>query len=568
MLLLVVIVATLLLLLLAPAADARHGLCIEGSFGPFPFARPPVDIEPVDVTFHDEPDFQQRLVSYGGSLHVTWLTEEEDPQVTEYLFMRTLGPEGWGPKVVVNNPVPDEGEFKGVDIRVAGYETVVHGGHLWFLWSTPTVEQADGPDGDIVYRTFDGTAWGPITEITPTGDEAIDITPTAASTGDRLVVAWATSTNAGRRIVTRWLEDGKWSDIAPVTIYEDGGDDFNPRVAAVPGGAFIAWHHRDPALEDPTQVTLMARVLVGDDLGPTFPITGTSGFEDIWVDLRWHSDRLMIIWQRAGKPLGFESSQIIYREWAEDGFGPEEDITGAAGGGFNGRPRIGLTDEGPRVYWHTDDDGVSLGTSEDLVWRGLGPDGQWGPVTLYRGDMTQDMVRVKLAEHQGRLWATWMGNVTFIEPPDWEPRQAWDVFVAPAHLGSDPYGDTKVQVHWEHCDGGEERTVLVLRDPDGLMAGVPVEMIVVDPLGDREGVLNGTTDSEGKLTFDHRYDHRGRYRMEIVLGGEARASIPVVVGSVPDHLYIDHSFAISTAMALLALGLAALLAMRRVRRGG
>ena len=56
--------------------------------------------------------------------------------------------------------------------------------------------------------------------------------------------------------------------------------------------------------------------------------------------------------------------------------------------------------------------------------------------------------------------------------------------------------------------------------------------------------------------------------MEIVLDGEARASIPVVVESVPDHLYIDHSFAISTAMALLALGLAALLAMRRVRGGG
>ncbi|UCC92703.1 MAG: hypothetical protein JSW25_08575 [Thermoplasmata archaeon] len=566
LLLLVVVVATVLMLLAVPSADARHGLCVDGTFGPTRFSRAPVDTEPVDVTDHDEPDFQQRLFSYGGHLHVTWLTEEEDPEVTEYLFMRTLGPDGWGERVVVNNPVPEDGEFEGTHIRLAGYDVAEHDGLLWFVWSTPSVEQADGPDGDIVFRTFDGTAWGPITEITPAGDTAIDLTPAVASSGDRLVVAWSTGTETGRRISATWLDDDGWADPVAVTSPIDGGDDFNPRIEAVPGGSFIAWHHRETIPEGPTQVTVQARVLEGDALGPLVHVSGVGGYEDLWVDMIWHEDALMMVWQRAGLPLGFERSRIVLREWTPEGLGPERDITGGAHGGFNGRPAIGLTGEGPRVYWHTDDDGVSLGTSEDLVFRARDGRGLWGAVEVFQGDMGQDMVRVQLAEHRGQLWAAWMANVTFVEPPDFEPHQAWDVFVAPAHLGDDPHADKRVLVDWKLCEDAGERTVLTVEGPGGPMAGVHLEVVVLDPDGAKEAVLQGTTDEAGQVEFDHGYHQRGGYTILVAMDDDAIATLPVEVGSVPDHVVVDHDFAISTFLWVAAFAIVGYLFIRR-RRG-
>ncbi|NIP36157.1 MAG: hypothetical protein GWN18_14530, partial [Thermoplasmata archaeon] len=337
-------------------------------------------------------------------------------------------------------------------------------------------------------------------------------------------------------------------------------------VTAIPGGAVIAWHHRDPTLEDPTRVTVVARLLEGDELGAPFPVPEGTGYEDIWFDMMWVEDRLMMTWQRAGNPLGFQRSQVMYREWRPEGMGPEVDITGAADGGFNGRPRIGLTDEGPRVYWHTDDDGVTLGTSEDLVWRGLGADGTWGPVTAYQEDPDQDMVRVQLVEHRGQLWAAWMANVTFYEGPDLEPHPAWDIFVAPAHLGSGPATGGTVEVRWENCEDLGDRTVLVLEGLDGPMAYGPLEVVLVDPDGNEETVLAGTTDGEGRVEFDHGYHQRGGYTLTVVLDGDAVATVPVEVGSVPDHVVLDHNFAITTFIWVVAFGLVGYLVLRRKRR--
>jgi hypothetical protein len=563
-LLLIVVTLTLFLLLLAPAADARHGACVTGNYGPQILMGPVTDAEPVDVSNSHESDFQQRLVSYDGTLYVVWLTEEEDPEVTEFLQMRALGPEGWSDKVVVNNPVPSEGHFNGTDIRVAGYDLVVHGGLLWFVWSTPSPEQTDGTDGDIVVRSFDGEAWSPIMEITPEGDEAIDITPTVASSGDHLVVAWATSTLSGRRIVTTSLVGGNWSEIVPITTLEDGGDDFNPRVASLPGGAFFAWHHRDPTSELPSQVTVEVRVKDVGGLGLAFPISDALGYEDMWVDLRWHDDAMMIVWQRGGGPSGYDRSQIMFREWTLDGMGPEADISGAADGGFNGRPRVGLTDEGPRIYWHTTDDGVSLGTSPDLVWRGMRAGGSWGAVQVFRGDVSQEMVRIKLAEHGNQLWATWMANVTHIEPPDFEPEQAWDVFVGPAHLGKTSYEGSNVWLHWENCENEDERTRVVLQGPEGPLARVPLEVRVHDTSGNEEVMVSGVTDPEGAMEFRHSYGHRGMYRIDVVLEDGTTTSMPVEVRSVPEHSSIDPSFVAVVALAMLLVLATLVLAVVRM----
>jgi hypothetical protein len=564
--LVMVVIATLLMLLLVPSANANHGQCISDDFGPLAFSRPVVDLEPVDVSFHDEPDFQQRLVSFGGALHVVWLTEEEDPEVTEYLFMRTLGPDGWGPRLVVNNPVPGEGEFKGADIRVAGYDLTVHDGLLWFVWSTPSDEQADGMDGDIVARTFDGTTWGSIFELTPTGDEVIDITPAVASTGERLVVAWAASTDSGRRIVQRTMEDGLWSDIEWVTLPEDGGDDFNPRVVALPDGAMIAWHHRDLTSQNPGQVLVLGRALGPDGMAPGISFSGTLGHVDLWVDLRWHEDGLMVVWQRSGGSVGLTKSRIMYREWTPEGMGPETDITGEADGGHNGRPRIGMTGDGPRVYWHTNDDAITLGTSNDLVWRGMDADGRWGRVAIFMADPSQDMVRVRLVEHRGDLWAAWMANVTFQEPPDFEPKQVWDVFVGPAEVGEDRYQGSDVSVRWQTCEQGDETTVVMIRGPRGPLVGAPVEIRMLGPNGMEEVVLSGVTDEQGRLEFDHRYSQRGAYRAEVVLDDSTSASIPMEVRTVPDHLYIEHSVGLAVGSALLALGIAVIVMSIRARR--
>lgn len=567
-LLLTVVILTLFLLLLAPAADAVHGLCVTGNYGPRTLVGPVTDTEPVDVSNSHESDFQQRLVSYDGTLYVIWLTEEEEPEVTEFLQMRALGPEGWSDKVVINNPVPGEGHFEGTDIRVAGYDTAVHDGLLWFVWSTPSPEQADGTDGDIVVRSFDGETWGPIVEITPAGDEAIDITPTAASVGDRLVIAWASSTLVGRRIVTTSMVGETWGEIVPITLLEDGGDDFNPRVASTPGGAFFAWHHREPTSEEPTQVTIQARVEDAGGLGHVLPISAAAGYEDLWVDLRWHDDAMMMVWQRGGGSIGYDRSQIMYREWTSDGMGSETDISGAAEGGFNGRPRVGLTEEGPRIYWHTTDDGVSLGTSPDLVWRGMSADGVWGPAEVFRGDPSQEMVRIKLAEHGNQLWATWMANVTHIEPPDFEPEQAWDVFVGPADLGQTPYEGSNVWLHWENCENEDERTRVVLQGSDGPLVGVPMEIRVHDDSGDDETLISGVTGPEGAVEFQHRYGHRGLYRIDVVLEDGTSTSMLVEVNAVPEHMYIDPSLTAVVGLSMLAVLAVMVLALVRMRRKG
>jgi hypothetical protein len=156
-------------------------------------------------------------------------------------------------------------------------------------------------------------------------------------------------------------------------------------------------------------------------------VSATDRGENIWVDMLWDGQRLGLVWQVSSSKLFYKSSDIIYREWEGGFLSTPLDLTSSLRGSFNGRPELGFAGDEVRVYWHTNDDGFTVGNSYDLVWRSREEGGHWGPLETFQVDRTRELYQIYLTEHEGGLYASWMANVTYVLPPPLGTMSVWDI---------------------------------------------------------------------------------------------------------------------------------------------
>jgi hypothetical protein len=539
----------ILVLLLAPPAAACISPYGFEDFEPTPLVARGIggDIAPVDVSASTVDDMFPNLVSYGGHLYAFWIKATGTTVVTESLMVRTMAGTDWGPLMVVNNPDPTNLTREGELVRVAGFDVAVHDDLLYVVWSTPDTEVSDGPDNDLVYRTFDGTSWSNIGQVIPPDEGGEDVLPSVASTEEGLLVAWTTNSplltdGEDQDIVVSYLGPGANRQVIEVTPAGDSDNDFLPRTVSTPLGVHVVWHTR-VVRETPHQrglengMAISGRWMWSGVWHDVEDYTGSVSGEDVWIDLMWDGYRLCMVWQRGGADFGYSSTTIMYREWDLEGFGPVQDLALRQGSANNGRPQLAMVDGNVTAYWHTNDDGVTVGTTYDLVYRVNEGRGHWSPVEPYVADDGRDLLQMAVVEHQGGVWAAWMANMTYDATVVEGTIEVWDVVVGPITVGQDPANAMTVTPTWGRSTkawGPDDRIVFTVTDNDAPMGGVPMVVTVYDPDGRIEAVLRGTTGPEGETSFDHVLKTHGDYGLEVVVEGRVLGTMALQVSPPPD----------------------------------
>lgn len=517
-------------------------------FEPTPLVAPgdPGDVPPVDVSASTVDDMFPRLLSYGGDLYAFWIKSTGTTVVTESLMVRSMRDGAWGPLSAVNSPDPADLTREGERVRVGGYDVAVHGGLLHVVWSTPDPEVSDGPDNDLVHRTFDGEGWSEIREVLPGEDGGEDVHPSLASTGDGLMLAWTTnspllSDGNDQDIVVTYLDRDGWDRVAELTPAGDSENDFLPRIAHTPVGTHVVWHTRTLRESPSTRgvengLVIRGRWMWSDVWHGIEDYTGGTVGEDVWMDMLWDGGRLCMAWQRGNGDFGYSSTTIMYRDWTLEGFGPVQDLVPGSGRANNARPRLAVVEGNVTVYWHTNDDSLTVGTSYDLVSRTNQGRGHWSPTIPFVEDDARDLLQIAVAEHEGGVWAAWMSNVTYEVPTPAGAKEVWDVIVAPVVLGRDA-SELTVTPRWERSTrawGPSDRIVLTVAEAGVPRPDAPVTVTVIDPDGRVEAVLAGATGGSGEISFDHVLKGHGAYGLEVVVEGRVLGTMVLQVSPPPE----------------------------------
>lgn len=545
------VLVAVMAIILSPAAQACLSPYGFLDFEPKPLVAPGGNVEmaPIDISASTVDDLMPDIISYHGSLYSFWVKETGTTEVSENVMCRVLRDGSWSDLWAVNNIVPEDGSFDDAGSRVAGYDVTIHNDLLYVIWSTPYRPFTHDDDNDIVYRTFDGTSWGEVVDIMPPNDDAEDVQPTVASTDDGLLIAWATNnpniTNGtGMVIVSQLVRD---SSIGPLWVLSgtDGGElNFIPELVPTPGGSYLTWYTREvlpvgPYGADENVISIYGAFFDGDAWSDTKEVSCRGRGESIWVSMLWDGQRLCFAWQVHEFGAFWRSSLIYYREWENGSFSPVQDLTGDLRKAFNGKPCLCKVDDEVRIYWHTDDDGFTVGDSFDLVWRVREGEGHWGPLGVYQSDPQKDLQGIRISPHGKVVYGSWLTNMTYEGPGLTGIVNVWDVVVGPIHIPENPLEGVTVTHRWQktvEAWGPVERIRFLAERSGEPMEHTRLRMMVVDPEGNNETVLEGLTGSDGSLDFEYHFAKAGAYTINVSVEGSTLGEIEMVVApSPPDH---------------------------------
>jgi len=540
-------------------------------YEPLPLVAPGGDVEmaPVDVSASTVNDMNPSIISYKGKLYTLWVKETGTTEVSENIMCRVLTDGVWGDLWAVNNIVPEEGSFNDSGCRVAGFDALVHDGLLYVVWSTPYGQFTHDEDNDIVYRTFDGATWGEVVAIYPPGDGFEDVQPTAVSLDNGILVAWATNNynytgGQGLEIIGTVIDAGPDREIWSLSEKGEEVMDFIPELTAFPGGAFLTWYNRAvlPVGLGGTYenvLSIKGRVYDGETWSDLQRVSCHDTGESIWISALWDGQHLCFTWQVNDPGSYYRSTRVFYREWDGEAFTTPQDLSGRLRDSFNGKPHICAVDDEVRVYWHTNDDGITVGIAYDLVWTSREEEGHWSPIEVFREDPEKDLLEIITTTHGGGIYASWITNMTYEAPGPIGIVYVWDVVVGPLFVPEDPLAGVSVTHQWQRSveAWGPAEWIRFYAERNGEpMARTSLSILVVDPDGNTETVLEGTTGRDGRIEFEHHLEGTGTYTFNVTVDGTHLGDIQMVVAPAPPG---HASEMVTAAFVMLTIGVVSII---------
>lgn len=315
----------------------------------------------------------------------------------------------WGDFVEVSSPT-DNGDDKDVDF-------IEFQDLLYMAWDSEDDTITNGTDRDIVLRTYDGLNFGPIVELSTIGDTGQDFLPQLEVFNDKLYVVWETrdpitSDGTDMDIVYRSFDGTIWSPIEEITPVGDASSDYIPQVEVFDDRLWVVWRTDNPSLGWSTDADIVLRSFDGSAWGSYEEVTPTTNFgTDLGPCLSAYNGQLYVAWATNDAVTSSGGDwDIVVRSRTSTAWNPVVEITNITDSGDDGNDPIDMaTYQGKLVVaWGTDDSTTSDGGDYDVVMREF--DGtSWAPIVEVTnpGDSSGDNIP-HLQEYNDKLFITWI----------------------------------------------------------------------------------------------------------------------------------------------------------------
>ena len=267
------------------------------------------DIREISYPGGDEKDSHPFLIEYDSKLFSIWATwgNEFSTGSDWDIVVREFDGSSWSDIYEITYPAD-----AGNDARP---HATIYDDELYVVWATNDPTVSDGSDWDIVIRSYDGTAWGSIQEVTMPGDAGgalIDYDPHIAEyNGDLYAVWWSeddiTTNGTDADICIRNYDGNTWSIITELTPHENIDHDYRPILEVFDGSLYAIWYTYD--LVNCTDYgNILLRSFDGNNWSDVFQVSSDPfDYLSLRPDAVVYNERLYVIWQHATSGIAYAS---------------------------------------------------------------------------------------------------------------------------------------------------------------------------------------------------------------------------------------------------------------------
>jgi hypothetical protein len=301
----------------------------------------PLCLTPVNNDTGGHGAHSPRATEYNGKLYLTFesvepsLKDDYDGQYDYDILMRVWDGTSWTPPL--DRPAQVISERN--DANVTDYEcrSIVFRGTLYFMWSQIPFEaaQLNGSGTEfrrIVYRTFDGSSWGPISVAAQDGQSIYGMSAPAVFR-DRLWICFHTNTSESLDIdiMACSFDGSSWTTPQRVNPAVPGSpvkrQNMNPRMEAYGDRLFVVWQSLDTIAKSSSNYDIMISSWDGSSWSYAVQVNrlNDEGL-DVTPDVKSYGGLLYVAWSSSDPATtdGQQDEDIVIRTYDGRNWSPVE----------------------------------------------------------------------------------------------------------------------------------------------------------------------------------------------------------------------------------------------------
>ncbi len=290
-------------------------------------------------------EYGPKMVEFQGSLWVIWQSEDEN--ITEGgtdsdVVVRRFDGTKWDRITCLSEPMDSDED----DIP----QLIVFNDLLFAIWAKGDGKATDGGHTELVYRTYDGTSWAAEKRISGPKEDGLNTYERCVVYKDKLYVVWKTTdpnvcnhatTKPDLDIVYRAFDGTDWGAITEITASTNDDEDWSVDAAVYKGMLYVIWDTWDtPGWNRDSDVVIRSfngatwtsqltlsplsdGGLVGSELNDALPRL------HVYPNPVTGEDELFAIWMRGNTILGDRGSgyHIVYRRFTGGEWTPMERLS-------------------------------------------------------------------------------------------------------------------------------------------------------------------------------------------------------------------------------------------------
>ncbi len=368
------VLPVLTVLLLAAAALPASG-CIAGmeeqEFEPQSLGSGPALLQLTQITANTVEELFPVSAVFKDELYVGWQREDFTDTVKYFSTVSSFDGQSWSEPLFISSPDIHQKIRSELNLnpRMAADDRA-----LYVVWASNEPNWTEGTDDDIVFRfTEDGETWSEVIEVTSYYNVGLDKLPRVVPFDDRVFFLWETvdridSDGPDMDIVMRSWDGANFGQVLEVTDPGDNRGDYHVNTAMGDGLMYLTWMRRSG--EFAVEFEIWGRVFDGTDwVTEPFKVSSDAVVNNEHPCVVAGDGEAFFIWETYDTGTS-DPTAIVVRRWTpEEGLGRIQTVSSITSKGRDGNPNGLWWKDSLYVIWHSIDQGVTFGPDPDIVYR-------------------------------------------------------------------------------------------------------------------------------------------------------------------------------------------------------